>query len=69
MSTTIAPSSSSEAAPLLGQAPPSPAGPTSGEEAADARPEHARHRNVTMIPASGARVVMSFRASQGSWSV
>jgi cytochrome P450 len=31
---------------------------------ADQAPEHARHRNVTMIPARGARVVMSSRASQ-----
>jgi cytochrome P450 len=30
-------------------------------EAADPRPEHARHRNVTMIPAGGARVVMTAR--------
>jgi cytochrome P450 len=30
-------------------------------EAADARPERARHRNVTMIPAGGARVVMTGR--------
>jgi cytochrome P450 len=30
-------------------------------EAADPSPEHARHRNVTMIPAAGARVVMSAR--------
>ncbi|MDO8212722.1 cytochrome P450 [Conexibacter sp. CPCC 206217] len=29
--------------------------------AADAAPEHARHRNVTMIPAHGARVVMTAR--------
>ena len=30
-------------------------------EAPDPRPEHARHRNVTMIPAGGARVVMTAR--------
>jgi cytochrome P450 len=30
-------------------------------EAADPRAEHARHRNVTMIPAGGARVVMTAR--------
>jgi hypothetical protein len=30
--------------------------------AADPAPEHARHRNVTMIPARGARVVMHSRA-------
>jgi cytochrome P450 len=30
-------------------------------EAPDPRPEHARHRNVTMIPAQGARVVMRSR--------
>ncbi len=30
-------------------------------EAADPRPERARHRNVTMIPAQGARVVMRSR--------
>jgi cytochrome P450 len=30
--------------------------------AADPAPEHARHRNVTMIPAQGARVVMRSRA-------
>jgi cytochrome P450 family 135 len=30
-------------------------------EAADPRPEHARHRNVTMTPAGGARVVMTAR--------
>ncbi len=29
--------------------------------APDPRPEHARHRNVTMIPAGGARVVMTAR--------
>jgi cytochrome P450 len=29
--------------------------------AADPAPEHARHRNVTMIPAHGARVIMSAR--------
>ncbi|MEA2330190.1 MAG: hypothetical protein QOH58_328 [Thermoleophilaceae bacterium] len=29
--------------------------------APDPRPEHARHRNVTMIPADGARVVMAAR--------
>jgi cytochrome P450 len=33
---------------------------------ADPAPEHARHRNVTMIPARGARVVMSSRSSQVS---
>jgi cytochrome P450 len=31
-------------------------------EAADPEPEHATHRNVTMIPARGARVVLSARA-------
>jgi cytochrome P450 len=30
-------------------------------EAPEPRPEHARHRNVTMIPAGGARVVMTAR--------
>jgi cytochrome P450 len=30
-------------------------------EAADPNPEHARHRNVTMIPAAGAEVVMTGR--------
>jgi hypothetical protein len=29
--------------------------------AADAAPEHARHRNVTMVPALGARVVLQSR--------
>ena len=29
--------------------------------APDPRPERARHRNVTMIPAKGARVVMASR--------
>jgi cytochrome P450 len=33
---------------------------------ADPAPEHARHRNVTMIPADGARVVMRSRAAPGS---
>jgi cytochrome P450 len=31
-------------------------------EAADPAPERARHRNVTMIPAAGARVVMTSRS-------
>jgi cytochrome P450 len=31
---------------------------------ADPEPEHARHRNVTMIPARGARVVMHSRSSE-----
>jgi cytochrome P450 len=35
-------------------------------QVADPAPEHARHRNVTMIPARGARVVMSSRSSQRS---
>ena len=30
-------------------------------EAPDPRPERARHRNVTMIPAAGAQVVMTAR--------
>jgi hypothetical protein len=30
-------------------------------EAAEPEPEHARHRNVTMIPARGARVVVRDR--------
>ena len=29
--------------------------------APDPSPEHSRHRNVTMIPAAGARVVMTAR--------
>ena len=32
--------------------------------APDPRPEHARHRNVTMIPEAGARVLMSSRAGR-----
>jgi len=31
----------------------------------DPRPERARHRNVTMIPARGARVIVAARRSQG----
>ena len=33
---------------------------------ADPAPEHARHRNVTMIPASGARVVLHTRTARAS---
>ena len=33
--------------------------------AADAEPEHARHRNVTMIPSRGGRVVIAARRASG----
>jgi cytochrome P450 len=35
-------------------------------EAPDPAPEHARHRNVTMIPAAGARVVMTARRASSA---